>query len=145
MLTKILAYFNNHTPRRHSSLQETSLASSLVIIAYFVRHKGPIKLARLVGFQPSIYYMRCASPVWVKFRICRVKKKNNNNNNKTKKKWTAVSLAQLLLNFTILQFKEALKFAILYMCIFYFNKKPQLFRGHIALKRSNVVKNRWLG
>ena len=38
VLIEILAYFNNHTPRRHSSLQQTSLASFLVIIVYFVGH-----------------------------------------------------------------------------------------------------------
>ena len=38
VLTEILAYFNNQTAHRHSSLQQTSLANFLVIMIYFFRH-----------------------------------------------------------------------------------------------------------
>ena len=63
-----------------------------------------------------------------------------------KKKWRDVCFAKLLLKFTILQFKVALRFAILYF--FYFNKQKRLTIisvGHFAVKWSNVVRNRWPG
>ena len=60
------------------------------------------------------------------FRICCVKKDDNN------KKWREVCLAKLLLKFTILQFKEALRLAVLY--ILYLNIKKRLFRGPFCSK-----------
>ena len=47
-------------------------------------------------------------------------KKDNNN----KKKWIDVSLTKLLKKFTILQFKDAIRFAILY--ILYLNVKTSI-------------------
>ena len=47
---EILTYFNKRTPRRHSSLQQTSLASFLVIIVYFVGHIIKLSTPALVAY-----------------------------------------------------------------------------------------------
>ena len=61
-----------------------------------------------------------------------------------KKKWRDVCLIKLLFKFTILKFKEALRFALLFNFLFK-HKKNEHSVGHFALKWNNVLRNRWPG